>query len=229
MRIGLCLFGMTYSMSRHNHQVDFRHCWSNIHKMLILPFEEQGHTVKIFTCTYFFEDVEIRNDFHEMIKPTESIFITFAGSNKSTCKKNLFRLIQDRSDIDFVIYTRFDLHFNKIIVNENIDYYKFNFLFWEDTHISVKQYTTDNLYMWPYHMTNNVYLSLIESVNHREYFDTHALYIYLSKRITEDNIHFLSNKRELSDTNSFYTLCIPDMVRDGRTGIHPEVIERFSK
>ena len=228
MRIGIFLFGITHHLGRHGNIVDFRHCWPNIYNMLILPFEEQGHTVQIFTCTYMFENLVIHYDFNQMIKPNESLFLTFAGSNKTTCKKNIFRLIENRSDIDIVIFTRYDIHFSKKIAEQNIDFTKFNFLFREGNYWHNEKFTTDNFYIWPYYMTENVKLSLIESMYHRSYLDTHALFIYLSTRIPENQIHFISEEPELSDTNSFYTLCIPDMIREGRNGIHPEVLQRYS-
>jgi hypothetical protein len=228
MRIGLFLFGITYHTGRHGNKVDFRHCWPNIYEMLIKPFEEQGHTIKIFTCTYIFTDTIIHHEFNDMIKPCESLFLPFQGSNKTTCKKNLFRLITDRDDIDVVIYTRYDIHFNKKIATQNIDLTKFNFLFPEGHYWENEKLTTDNFYIWPYHMTENVKSSLIQSMYHRPYLDTHALFVYLSTKIPQDQIHFISTQPELSDTNSFYTLCIPDMIREGRSCINPDVLERYT-
>lgn len=230
MKIGVFLFGISYNTNRHGNQVDFRHCWSNIEDMLIIPFKEQGHDVKVFTCTYIFQDKEIEKEFFKMIHPDKSLFLTYKGSDKTTCKENLFRLIQDRDDIDLVIFTRFDIHFKKKIVFDNINLSKFNFLFREDNVHCWNQhkYTTDNFYIWPYIMTDIVKVSLIESFNYNDYRDSHALYRYLINRISEEDIHFVSDTFELSDTNSFYTLCIPDMIREKRTGIHPDVLQRFS-
>jgi hypothetical protein len=186
--------------------------------------------VKIFTCTYIFHDKEIEKEFFKMINPDKSIFISFKGSDKTTCKTNLFRLIQDCNDIDLVIFTRFDIYFNKKIAFENINLSKFNFLFREHNLDCWNQhkYTTDNFYIWPYIMTDSVQVSLTDSFNYNDYHDSHALYRYLIHKISEEDIHFISNDFELSDTNSFYTLCIPDMIREKRSDIHPEVLKRFS-
>lgn len=52
------------------------------------------------------------------------------------------------SDADFQILLRSEIHYNKIIKDENINYEKFNFLFpelgWWESH----KFATDNFYTW---------------------------------------------------------------------------------
>ena len=55
---------------------------------------------------------------------------------------------------------------------------------------------------------------------------THGLYIKLSEVIDTDSIHIISEDEQLSDVNSFFTICKEEL-GNNRPGIHPEVIEKF--
>lgn len=209
MKIGFCFYGITYNIQKEKGFKDYRHCWTEIHKMLIQPFIDNGHDAKIYVTTYPFSDNEIEKEFYSTVKPEKVHFCNFENSDPFTCK-GTFDAFQNE-DLDFIILTRFDIHFHKIIFNENIDYTKFNFLypetggFWWD----MLRWTTDNLYMWPHHMTSKVHESLHFTYrNLRPNFaDTHALIHKLLLLIGNENIHFISNIPEPSDHSSFYTLC----------------------
>jgi hypothetical protein len=224
MKFTLIFFGQTYSIGRHGQQVDFRHCWGNIEKMLIKPLQQQGHDIKIMASTYPFDDKDVEKDFYNMVKPYKVQFSDFTNSNKSTTKCASFDLIENEDDV--ILLTRFDIHFKKEFPFHFVDTNKFNFLnpegnLWWKT----SQYTNDNLYIWSNSFTSLVKKALFECRFDRQYLDTHALYKYLIKYITIDNIHFISNLEEWSGDTSLYSLCIPDVL--WKNDVEPEVRKRF--
>ena len=68
----------------------------------------------------------------ELIKPNDVVLSQKEGSTPFTSKINAFRSL-DNKDLDFVIHTRLDLHFTQPLINLNINYDKFNFLFIENS------------------------------------------------------------------------------------------------
>jgi hypothetical protein len=209
MKIGFCFYGITYGTQSTKGFKDYRHCWTNIHEMLVQPFIDNGHEANIYVTTYPFSDPDIEQEFYATVKPEKIHFCEFEGSDPFTCK-GAFDAFQNEN-LDFIILTRFDIHFHKVLFNENIDYTKFNFLypetggFWWD----ILRWTTDNAYMWPMHLTNQVHQSLHYTYRNLrpESADTHPLIHKLALSIGHENIHFISNIPEPSDESSFYTLC----------------------
>lgn len=210
MKIGFCFYGITYGTQATKGFKDYRHCWSDIHRKLIQPFIDNGHDAKIYVTTYPFTDPAIEQEFYNTVKPEKVHYCDFNGSDPFTCKGTFDAFLNE--DLDFVILTRFDIHFHKVLFNENIDYSKFNFLypenggFWWD----MLRWTTDNVYMWPYHLTMQVHQALHHTYRNLrpDFADTHALLHKLLLNIGHENIHFISNIPEGSDTSSFYTLCV---------------------
>jgi hypothetical protein len=232
MRIGFVFFGIAHGDGSKSEK-DFRHCWPGLKRDLIDPFVEKGHTAKVFVSTYEFTDKDIEKQFYDIVQPDAVHFSSFEGSDPFTCKgaaltafeHNVFNL----EDVDFIILTRLDLHYSKIMANENIDYTKFNFLYpevgghWWD----ILRFTTDNFYAWPANMTWHVKDALLATYRslRPDQPDTHPLIHKLILRIGKDAFHFISNNPESSDVSSYYTLC-----RDGipiNSLMHPEVVKRF--
>ena len=226
-KIGFCLYGLltdSYQGRENIQDKDYRHCWPNIYRNVIEPYTKENEC-HIYISTYNTTD-DIKNEMMELIKPDQVLYSDKEGSTPFTSKINAFRLL-DNKDLDFVIHTRLDLHFTQPLINLNIDYNKFNFLFPEINHWHLG-YTTDNLYMWPHHMTNVVEDSMRKTYRTiRPYTHcTHGLMIKLSEQLNQNDIHIISDKHELSTVNSFYTICKRELGSQTQ-GIHPEVIEKF--
>lgn len=231
MKIGFVFYGIAYGGGSKSEK-DFRHCWPGLKRDLIDPFIAKGHDAKVFVSTYHFKDKDIENQFYDMVKPDGVHFSNFEGSDPFTCKGAVFTAFENKDfyleDLDFIILTRLDLHFNKIMANENIDFTKFNFLHpevqgWWD----IFRFTTDNFYAWPRHMTWQVRDAMFGTYRklRPESPDTHPLLLKLILITDIYSFHFISTTCEPSDASSYYTLC-----RDGIPTyriMHPEVIKRF--
>jgi hypothetical protein len=233
MKIGFCFYGLLYGLGgRTGSARDFRHCWPNIKRELIDPFVEQGHEVKIFVSSYEFDDDSIEKEFLELVQPNDVHLVKFEGSDPFTAKFNAFNLLRGQ-DLDTVIMTRLDIHFHKKIAFDNIDLYKFNFLFPEKGYWQTEyKFTCDNFYIWPHLLTPRVELAMEKTYawpRGKPFVDTHGLYVKLIEdaKISEDFIHIISTKEELSDVNSFYTCCRSGLPK--RDYIHPEVADRYVK
>jgi hypothetical protein len=231
MKIAFAFYGILYGAGgRTGSTRDFRHCWPNIHQTLVRPFIEQGHTVKKYFSSYKFFDRDIEGEFYELVNPDAVLLNDIQGSDPFTAKFALFDLLNNDEN-DVVIFTRSDVHWSKIMANENIDFTKFNFLFpekgWWQTQY---KFTCDNFYVWPNHMTPSVRKSMYETYGFprgKPLVDTHALMVKLEEHISSDDMHLISNEEELSDVNSFYTCCrngLPD-----RECMHEEVRDRYNK
>jgi hypothetical protein len=231
MKIGFCFFGIIYGPGgRTGSARDFRHCWPNLKSMLIEPFVAQGHEAKIYFSGYPFTDREIENQFHEIVKPDGIVYSNFDGSDPFTTKGKAFDAFE-HEDLDLIVFTRSDIHFSKIIANENIDYDKFNFLFRELDWWETNEFTCDNLYIYPHKWTSIVKKAIFDTYGFprgKPLVDTHALFVKLKEYLPVDKMHTISDTHELSDVNSYYTCCRSGLPTSGRgENIHPEVRERF--
>jgi hypothetical protein len=230
MKIGFVFYGIPYGEGSKTEK-DFRHCWPGIKKDLIDPFVSKGHIAKVYASIYPIEDKKVEKEFYDMLQPEKVYYSNFEGSDPFTCKGAAFNAFENE-DLDFIIFTRLDIHFSKIIANENINFDKFNFLYPEggrgsDYWWEILRFTTDNFYAWPHKFTWQVKESLLKTYRNLrpESPDTHPLIHKLLLKIGNENIHFISNIPEPSDVSSYYTLC-----RDGIPTsqlMHTEVIKRF--
>jgi hypothetical protein len=207
--------------------------------MLIEPFIKKGHKIFKYFSSYKFNDNVLFREFLDTTKPDRLFFSDFDGSDPFTAKGASFNNLKGCKDIDVVILTRFDLHFSKIMANENINFKKFNFLFaegngeddgapswWERN-----RFTCDNFYTFPYSMHGKVGKAIQETYCYprgKPMVDTHGLYDKLIGHINKDDIHFISNIQEISDVNSYYTCCRSGLPTSGRGAhIHPEVRKKY--
>lgn len=231
MKIGFSFFGILYGSGGNTQSTrDVRHCWNNIREKLIDPYTAAGHDVRIYLSTYKVENEITEQEILELIKPDKVHYSEYKNSNSFTSKYAAFNNFENES-LDTIIFSRCDIHFNKILINENIDYSKFNFLFKEKNWWETHQYTTDNFYIWPHHMTPQIKVALKNSYQYdRNFHDTHALKKCLTSVIQESQINYISNIHELSDINSYYSICRSNLSLDGRRElVHPDVIDKWYK
>lgn len=211
MKIGIAFFGILYGYKdREGVSRDYRHCWPNIRENIIDPLEKEGHLVSIYFSTYDFENTILTDEFLESLKPTKVILCKYEGSDQYTTKSALFTAFED-DHLDTILWTRTDIHFMKHISTWNIQYNKFNFLFREKDHWeNGLQYTTDNMYIWPHHMTRIVKDAMLETIEYEKSIgrkDTHALFGFLSRHLDSTSIHIICPTDQFSHDNNYYTLC----------------------
>lgn len=232
MKLGFSFFGIIYGAGgRTGSDRDFRHCWPAIKRDLIDPFIDRGHEAKIYFSGYQIRDLIVEKQFYDLVKPDRVNYSHFANSDPFTSKYAAFNNFMDE-DLDAVIFTRSDIHFSKIMANENIDFTKFNFLFpelgWWDSHL----FTCDNFYVIPKKFFKEARLAMEDTYawpRGKPYVDTHGLWIKLANYISTDNFHFISQEQEISDINSFYTCCRSGLPigEERMKHLHPSVKERF--
>jgi len=236
MKIAICFYGVLYGDVGRTY--DINHCWPNLSRMIVEPFKKKQsrregvgplvneHQVDILLSTYKVDDASIEQSIYQMVKPDHVKISDLKNSNSKTTKLATFELLKDK-DYDFVIMTRTDLHFSEMMIDTDINYNKFNFLFHEKSQKS-SNLTCDNFYAWPYRMTEQVKKSF-ETCPKLNSHDTHQLYNSLSKNIPVDEIHYISGEEEfLSDVNKYFTICKRGYGSEKfGQGLHEEVIERF--
>lgn len=231
MKVGFSFYGIIYGPGgRTGSDRDFRHCWPNQKRTLIDPLLEQGHEANIYFSGYPINDGEIEKQFYDLVKPTKVLYNEFVGSTPFTCRKSAYNNFID-DELDVIVFTRSDIHFHHKITDLNVDYDKFNFLFYENC--NHQNFTTDNFYVWPHRMTKMVQKAFYDT--HKRFTnndDTHGLMNELLKYIDPSEINVISpDIKQFSDVNSFYSLCRTGLPTPEERGcdIHPEVQERFYK
>lgn len=205
MKVLLSIFGLIYNDYGSKGQKDIRHCWANIHNKLVKPLKDLGHDVKINIITQSTDSSDVELEIIQSIMPTTFIKVYDNFHGGYTTKLKAVEVLQG-SDQDFNIITRSDIHFTDKHIVEMLDFKKFNFLFpergwWEHT-----KFTTDNFYAWNDSYSKYV-LAAMKETKHDHYTSTHNMYNRLLKYMSISDLHFISNNEELSDINSFYTLC----------------------
>ena len=199
MKIGLNIVGISYNKETKKDWKD-----SNI-KQTLIECLNQKYEVETYITTY------MHNELLELIKHYDSKITTIIKSDKSeqilTYIKSLKQLVNE--DLDVIISTRFDIFFNQNFDELNFDFSKFNFLFKETDWWDNYKFTTDNFYIFPKEYLQN-FIECIEELYktppRNNCTDMHGMYNFISKKISEDNIHFISDNHMISNVNEFYKL-----------------------
>jgi hypothetical protein len=200
MKIGISFVGISSGIGR-----DCRHCFPNHKSMLIDPFKNKFNT-KVYLTSYNSDHMD---EIIKLYNPNKYIFNDFDGSHQVlTYIKSLEQLRNE--NLDFVISTRFDIHFNKNIENVNFNYNKFNALFKERGWWSSMKFTTDNMFAFKYSMLED-FISILQDlyINPSRFgmTDLHQVFSRMQNKIGIDNTNIISNIDELSNYNIFYSLC----------------------
>ena len=229
MKIGFGFYGITDGTDeRTGYSRNYKHCWNGIQKYLIQPFVDRGNESVIYASTYPFTTKESELEFISTVKPKKILYSDFATSDAFTSKSALHDACVDE-DLDVIIFTRFDIHFTKIIANEDIDFTKFNFLFPEDENWwRSHRFACDCFYIWNHKYSNSVKDAMRETYGWPRgtfYPDTHGLINFLDKKIPPTELHFISKICEISNVNTFYTLCRKDVPEHPCK--HPEVKAKY--
>jgi hypothetical protein len=231
MKIAFCFFGILYGKGgKTGCERDFRHCWPNIKRMIVDPYKQLGFDIKLYFSSYPIEDAKAEKDFYEQVNPDKVVFSKLENSNAFTSKEKLFETFLDDDTIETVIYTRSDVHWNQKIINTNIDYKKFNFLFRERDWWYSQMFACDNLYIFPQSMSKSFHMAMLEEhASPARHVHKHDLPRFLSKYIGIDSINFMTEEHQYSDMNTLYTLCRNELRPECRgVYMNDEVAERFN-
>lgn len=202
MKIGISFVGISHGIGR-----DCQHCFSNTNQFLIEPFKDDND-VKTFVSTY-------KSDIEDFIltsyKPTSYQFLDFSNSHQTLMYAKSLEQMRGQ-DLDFVISTRFDIHFKQIIKDINLDYNKFNALFREKAWWDMPwRFTTDNFFAFPYNMLEDFIIvlnGLYTNPSRPGQTDLHQAFFRMQDKVGADKTHIVSpDIEELSNHNSYYNLC----------------------
>jgi len=203
MKVGILLNGISHGTGRI-----FNDCYENILDTVINPFKIDND-VEVFLSTYTSEFIG------EVIKtysPKKHKAMPIAGSDPITTYIRGLRLLT-KEDVDVIISSRFDIHFNMNVVDLDIDYDKINFLFKEkDWHKDPYYFVTDNLFVFPKKYLNDFIDGIIKLLTDPPRVgcrDMHGIYKNMMDLVGEDNLNIISDVEELSHDNTFYYLKRP--------------------
>lgn len=202
MKLGIVLTGASYGKKIGNNQFD--RDWNlskdNIKSNLIDCFANDE--VSVYITTYKGPDNLDLIDFYQ---PKKSLVLDYEGSHqRTTYMEGLRNLLNE--DLDFIISTRFDIHFNSLVSQYDFDYNKLNFLFRDtEPHWSNTRYVGDCLHGIPKKYLEQ-FIKAIEDEHNSGGWFMHGLYNRMVPVIGEDKIHFLFDGNHNSNSNIFYQL-----------------------
>jgi len=200
IKIGIAITGVSYGIGRN-----YKHCFPIMSETLIEAFRKDND-VKIYLTSY---KNEFETDIIDLYKPVLYQFNDFEGSHQVLTYIKAMEQIRNQ-DLDFVICTRFDIHFHKKISEIGLDITKFNALFKEKGWWDNMKFTTDNLFAFPYSMLETFITVLKElyiNPSRPGQMDLHQVFHRMQNEVKSENTKIISNLDELSNTNSFYSVC----------------------
>lgn len=193
MKTVVCLTGIA-NLNTGYKKRDWRYCFRNIK-------ETFGEEV-IYSLTTYNDVIDIPQ-LITVYNPKKLLILGKEYNQRAIYKQALMQIFD--IECDFIICTRFDIHFFKKLSELNIDYEYFNFLFPEANTWDKHQFVTDNFFAFPRkYIGSFIYaLELMENDALNKPF-MHHIYKYISNQAIKHR--FISNKQEFSDRNSFYQL-----------------------
>jgi hypothetical protein len=204
MNIAILLTGISLKLDGHKSR-DWRLTCDNIKNNIIECWG--GVNTNIYLTTYNNND---NTELLEYYKPKKYNILEFEGSDQRLTYLNGLELLLDE-DVDFIISTRFDIHFKQKICDLDIKFDKFNFLFRERGY-RFKNFVSDNIFLFPKKylkdLINSVYseYKTPSGTNHLgNSMDLHNTYNRLL-HLGEDNLNVISHINEVSMNNSFYKI-----------------------
>lgn len=200
MKIALAFTGISDGLGRN-----CLHCFPAIKEMVIDAFAEQNDVQTYLTSYHNDKEAEIIS----LFKPTLYQFNDYQGSHQVTTYIKAMEQLRNQ-DLDFVVSTRFDIHFHKKMNSIGLDYKKFNALFRENGWWGSMHFTTDNFFAFPYFMLEPFIQSLQElyvNPSRAGQMDLHQIFYRMMNRVGLENTNIVSNMDELSNYNTFYSLC----------------------
>jgi hypothetical protein len=184
---------------------DCTHCFQNHKSKLIDPLSASGD-VEIYLTSY---NSSYNDAIVGLYSPKSYNFFDIDNSHQVlTYIKSLEQL--KGNGLDFIISTRFDIHFHKTINEIHLKHDKFNALFKENGWWNSMKFTTDNFFAFPASMIDlfiNVLNGLYANPSRPGQTDLHQAFYRMQNVVGQNNTNIVSPIDELSNYNSFYSLC----------------------
>ncbi len=200
MKVGIVFTGIHYEHGR-----DVRHCIPNLSKYLIDPFK-QNNDVSIYLQTY---NSSIESELQTLFNPKLIGLEPYPNSHQVLTYIKSLEQIRNQ-DLEFVVATRFDIHFNKDMSQIGLQTDKFNALFKERGWWDSSRFTTDNFFAFPYSMLEtfiDVLHGLYKNPSRAGQMDLHQAFARVQDIVGVNRTNIVSNIDELSNYNLFYSLC----------------------
>ena len=213
MKCAILMSGLSFVNEKYC--VDFRKSYDNYQEYIFQYLKNMGYDIDVYICTNTFldKDEDIKKELIEKYKPVKSIYLENTYKSRVHIAKNKKLLsvietcLENGTEYDIVVITRFDLMFKINFEKSNIDLNKFNFVsLLEKDHL-----VCDNLYILPYTYLDDlmeIVKNKIKKSNHKNEFgcSMHTIRHALENRIGKENINYiLSQKRSVCDL-SFYKI-----------------------
>jgi hypothetical protein len=199
MKIAVLLTGISYKKDGYRDR-DWKLTYENIQNNVINCW--LGYNVNVYLTTY---DNNDNTELLESYNPKKYGILKYEESDQRlTYVKSLEMLLDE--DVDFIVSTRFDIHFKEKLSNIAIKFDKFNFLFKEREWDNIN-FVTDNLFMFPKTYLNDLMMAIKNEYENPKRIGCSDLHNIYNRLIHLDsNLNIISDINELSDENSFYKL-----------------------
>lgn len=205
-KLGINLVGISHLIGGQRWPVSrsYLDCKDNFTNQILEPLSKR-FDCKTYVTTYNSNE---SNNIIDFYKPSKHQFLKLEYSHQIvTFLLNLHML--EHEDLDYLLITRFDIHFNDSLKNLNFDLNKFNFLCKEKDHWDSNRFVNDCVYFLPFKMLNQLQQAckeLYENPPRPGLMDMHGLYSTIEKIIGPENINFATSEHYLSSNNHIYTL-----------------------
>jgi len=197
LKLAIALIGLSYT--EVNQQVrDWSQTKDNIKSNLINAF--QGSDV--YVTTY---NQPHLNELIEFYQPKKHLIVPYEGSHQRTTYIEGLKLLLDE-DVDFIISTRFDIHFNELVPSYNFQFDKVNFLFkdiepgWTNQgHVGDCMHGIPKKYL-------STFIDVVQNEHNHGGNFMHSIYRPIVNSIGQENTNFLIDGHHMSHENSVYKL-----------------------
>lgn len=222
MKVAVGLFGIHYIDNLNHwrgwkHGVDYRKTFHNQFTQIY-----SNHDVRYYSATYY-SDIqnELLNDYNFTsitFREIDNTLETDPRIKRNRVFKDTIKLIlEDTSDCDLVILTRYDLHFKKNFYSLDINFDKVNFLCgprsgqYKKRNSGYIDLVDDNFYCIPRHLLQSFYdkvesiPEIMSSHQYHKWFDDYHL------MITQWYSHNLPSYRNTYNNFYYYIVRIPNI------------------
>jgi hypothetical protein len=186
MRIGVCLIGVSHSKGEKGR--DWNTC--------AIRMKEVFGDVDYYITTYGY-DIKLERFY----QPKKYQVLKYKDS---TQRGTYIKALENITDVDFIITTRFDTYFHYMRSEMNIDYEKFNFLAREKGTWDDYRFVNDNFFAFPI-SKKQIFIDAIKALDSdplKKNF-MHHIYKYI---IPFTDTHFILEEEQSSKENEFYNL-----------------------
>jgi len=198
MKLAIALIGLSYTeVNPQVRDCDWSQTKDNIKSNLIDAFNGD-----VYVTTYNQPHI---NELLEFYQPKKQLILPYEGSHQRMTYIQGLKLLLDE-DVDFIISTRFDIHFNELVSSYNFDFNKVNFIFKDiEPDWSSQGHVGDCLHGIPKKYLST-FIDAIQYEHNRGGWHMHGIYRPIVSAIGVENTNFLIEGNHFSHENSIYKL-----------------------